>query len=87
MLNLDSSKNLMETMEEGDISGIKLTIRRKSIDEDIVNKEIISKQIENIFGGMANNITNQREKDAINNRRCYYKCKIKCYKFFAKNGF
>ena len=60
MMSLDSSKNLMETMEEGDISGIKLTIRRKSIDDDNLNREVISKKLENIFGGMANNITNQK---------------------------
>ena len=60
MINLDSSKNLMENMEEGDISGVKLLIKRKSIEDDGIIKKDIANQMEFIFGNMANNITNKK---------------------------
>jgi hypothetical protein len=60
MVNLDTSKNLMENMEEGDISGIKLLIKRKSLEDDGSIKSDIAKNMEFIFGNMANKISNKK---------------------------
>ena len=57
---LDVSGIEMEKMEEGDASGVKLLIKRKSIEDDGLIKKDIAKQMEFIFGNMANNITNKK---------------------------
>ena len=57
---LDVSGIEMEKMEEGDASGVKLLIKRKSIEDDGLIKNDIAKQMEFIFGNMANNITNKK---------------------------
>ena len=57
---LDTSGVILEKMEEGDISGIKLLIRRKSNTEESINKKEVAKQMEYIFGNMANKISNKK---------------------------
>ena len=58
---LDISGTEMENMEEGKApQGIKLMIKRPSLTEDIIDKQEVAKQMEFIFGNMANKITNKK---------------------------
>ena len=57
---LDVSGIEIQKMEEGDTSGIKLLIKRKSLEDDGTIKSDIAKNMEFIFGNMANKISNQK---------------------------
>ena len=58
---LDISGTEMENMEEGKApQGIKLMIKRPSLTEEIIDKQEVAKQMEFIFGNMANKITNKK---------------------------
>ena len=57
---LDISGTEMKKMEEGEASGIKLMIKRKSETGESINKQEVAKQMEFIFGNMANKITNKK---------------------------
>ena len=57
---LDVSGIEIEKMEEGDASGIKLLIKRKSLEDEGTIKSDIAKNMELIFGNMANKISNKK---------------------------
>ena len=58
---LDISGTEMENMEEGKApQGIKLMIKRKSETGESINKEEVAKQMEFIFGNIANKISNKK---------------------------
>ena len=58
---LDISGTEMENMEEGKApQGIKLMIKRKSETGESINKQEVAKQMEFIFGNMANKISNKK---------------------------
>ena len=58
---LDISGTEMEKMEEGEArEGIKLMIKRKSETGESINKQEVAKQMEFIFGNMANKISNKK---------------------------
>ena len=58
---LDISGIEMEKMEEGEAQeGIKLMIKRKSETGESINKQEVAKQMEFIFGNMANKISNKK---------------------------